>query len=150
MKRFSFSLQSILELRERDEEDAKLALAEKEGELVRCKREMEELKIDLQKFQQAQKDQRVGGQSVQELSYSVHWRNKLKLDMVYKGQEMHEVMSDIDSARAVLIEATKKRKGMELLRDKKFEEWKKERNRKDQSFLDELATNAHIRKKRSE
>jgi flagellar FliJ protein len=149
MKRFSFSLQSILELRERDEEDAKMALAEKEAELIRCKGEQQQLEQNLIQFQLEQKEERTSGQSVAELSYSVHWRNKLKLDIVHKNQEMEEIRSDIDLARANLLEATKKRKGMELLREKKLEQWQKERNRKDQEFLDELAGNAHIRKHRS-
>ncbi len=148
MKRFVFSLQTILELREREEEDAKLALAEKEGELSRCRTELNEIGIELTKFQEAQKESRISGQSVAELSYSVHWRNKLKLDISHKSKEIQEVMHDIDLARSKLIEATKKRKGLDLLKEKKLDEWRKERNRKDQSFLDELATNGHIRKLR--
>lgn len=148
MKRFVFSLQSVLELREREEEDAKMELASKEGELKTCRDEMEVIRLDLQQFQSDQKNARSTGQGVAALRMSVSWRNKLKLDLLKKAQEMQEIEMDIDRSRAKLLEATKKKKGLELLRDKKLQEWQRLRNRKDQEFLDELATNAHIRKLR--
>ncbi len=150
MKRFEFSLQTVFELRQREEDDAKRELAAKEGELRDRQKEMEEVREILKQFQLDEKTSRAGARTVNELRLSVSWRHKLKTDLVKKAQEVDEVISDINLARSKLIEATKKRKGMELLREKKFTAWQKERNRKDQAFLDELATSAHIRKKRNQ
>ncbi len=150
MKRLEFSLQSVLELRLREEDKAKMALAEKERELRDRQRDQEEAHQSLLQFQRDEKESRARGRFVEEFALSVSWRHKLKLELLEKAQQVQEVMRDIDIVRGKLIEATKRRKGIELLRDKKQELWQKERNRKDQAFLDELASNAHIRKKRKQ
>ncbi len=145
MKRFTFSLQSVLNLREQEESDAKLSLAEKEGELVSCNQELENIKSDLNKFQAKEKANRKASQSAIELRYSVSWRHKIKKDISQKLSEIEEVKIDIDVARKKLIEATKKRKGLEILRENKLDKWKKAANREEQLFLDELSQNSFIR-----
>lgn len=127
-----------------------MALAEKEGELRDRQRDQEVAHENLLQFQRDEKESRGRGRYVEEFALSVSWRHKLKLDLLEKAQRVQEVMYDIELVRGRLIEATKRRKGIELLRDKKLNEWQKERNRKDQAFLDELASNAHIRKKRKQ
>ncbi len=148
MKRFRFSLQTILDLREREEDEAKQELAEKENELQQKRLKVEESRDVLITYMDDQKAGRASNQSVVELRHSVSWRHKLKIDINNAGKEYNEVLVDIDHARARLVKATAKRKMMELLKDKQLDQWKKERDRKDQQFLDELASNAHIRKKK--
>ncbi len=148
MKRFLFSLQTVLDLREREEDEVKQELAEKENELRQKRLQVEETRDILIKYMDDQKIGRAANQSVVELRHSVSWRHKLKVDISNAGKEFNEVMVDIDHIRARLVKATAKRKMMDILKDKQYEQWKKERERKDQQFLDELASNAHIRKKK--
>jgi len=150
MKRFVFTLQAILDLRLREENDAKQELADKEMELHRYQQALESMQQGLQHFQEEERIGRAQGRSVIELRTSVSWRNKLKLDILQKAREMQDVMVDIDRARRKLIECTKKRRGLEILRENAFAAWKKERDRRDQLFMDELAQNAHIRKQRQQ
>jgi len=148
VKRFVFTLQTVLGLREREEDEAKQELAEKEIELREKRAHVDETQRALLTFLQDQKIGRESSQTIVEYRHSVSWRNKLKVDINNAGKECNEVLYDIERARAKLVQATAKRKMMEILRDKQYDQWKKERDRKDQGFLDELASNAHIRKKK--
>lgn len=148
MKAYVFSLQAVLELRLRDEDDAKQELANKEAELRSYQELIQTMQTGLQDFQRGEKEERNHGRSVQEFRHSVSWRNKLKLDLLKKARQMQDVVFDVDRARNNLIECTKKRRGIEILKEKGLEKWQKERDRKDQLFMDELAQNAHIRKHR--
>jgi flagellar FliJ protein len=146
MQKFSFSLESVLKLREQQEQDAKLSLAEREGELSLSKNSLEEIKKGLNEFQAEEKESRKGNQSADALRQSVSWRHKFKVDISQKLSEIEQINRDIVFARNRLIEATKTKKGLEVLKEKKHAAWQKEYNRKEQLFLDELAQNSFIRK----
>jgi flagellar FliJ protein len=139
MKKFEFSLQSILELRIREEDEAKAFLASHESEFQRVGSELSQKKQELQDFQKRDKEDRKAADSAAELRYSVSWRNTLKLDLLKTGQKLQDVLLDIERARKKLTEATIKRKALETLRDKKKSQWQKEFNRNEQKFMDEIA-----------
>ncbi|MDR0303691.1 MAG: flagellar export protein FliJ [Chitinispirillales bacterium] len=139
MKRFEFSLQSILELRIREEDEAKAFLVAQESELQRIGSELSQKKKELQDFQAREKEDRKSADSASELRYSVSWRNTLKLDLLKIGQKLQDVSLDIERTRKRLTEATIKRKSLEMLRSKKKLEWQKEFNKNEQKFLDEVA-----------
>jgi len=139
MKKFEFSLQSILELRLREEDEAKAFLATQESELQRVGNELNQKKQELQDFQSREKEDRKSADSASQLRYSVSWRNTLKLDLLKIGQKLQDVSLDIERARKKLTEATVKRKSLEMLRDKKKSQWQKEYNKNEQKFLDEIA-----------
>lgn len=140
MQRFVFSMQTILDLRLKEEEKILLELADKESELQRGKDDLEQLKRALQQYQKDQKDNRLS-QNALSLKHSVSWRHSLKKDLLIKAQELQEIVADITNIRKRLLVATQKRKSLEILRDKQKEKWQKEFNRKEQIFLDELAQN---------
>jgi len=148
MKRFVFSLQAVLDLRLRDEDDAKQELADKENEFRKYQQIVNDMQLGIQDFQRHEKEDRGHGRTIQEFRHSVSWRNKLKLDLLQKAREMQDVIIDVERARQKLIECTIKRRGLEILKEKALEKWQKERDRRDQLFMDELAQNAHIRKNR--
>lgn len=52
----------------------------------------------------------------------------------------------IDQSRAALLEATKARKAIELLRDRHYNRWRGEQQRRETAELDEIATQAHGRR----
>lgn len=51
----------------------------------------------------------------------------------------------IETARQHLLEATKQRKALELLRDKHHQRWLQEQQRRQQAELDDLATQRYLR-----
>lgn len=56
------------------------------------------------------------------------------------------VEKQIVDARALLLEATKQRKALELLRDKHEAQWRYEQNRREVNELDELASTRYARR----
>jgi flagellar FliJ protein len=148
MKKFEFSLQTILELRLREEDEAKAFLASQEAELQKVHADFIHKKEELQNFQTREKESRKDDNStVSTLKYSISWRNTLKLDLLKLGQQIQDVSLDVERARKLLTKATIKRKSLETLRDKKKLEWQKEFNKYEQNFLDEIAqSRQNIRK----
>ena len=147
MKRFSFSLQAILELRQREEDQAFAFLATQEQEWQKTHKEFNGKREELQNFQSREKETRqTSNETPAELKYSVSWRNTLKLDLLKLGRQLQDVSLDVERARKKLTEATIKRKALETLRDKKKLEWQKEFNRNEQNFLDELAQSRQIKR----
>ncbi|MBL9147460.1 MAG: flagellar export protein FliJ [Phycisphaerae bacterium] len=49
-------------------------------------------------------------------------------------------LQKIERARAALVEAARRRRAIEMLRERRLEEWKAARDRAETTFLDELAT----------
>lgn len=146
MKKFDFTLQSLLELRLCEEDAAKTALAARESEYQSRLQEFNTIKEELHDFQEREKIHRQNA-SVMPLRHSVSWRHELKLRLLKKGQEIQEVTIDIQRSRKELSRLMIARKSLETLREKKFEEWKKEQNRREQIFLDELSYNAYSRRR---
>jgi flagellar export protein FliJ len=54
----------------------------------------------------------------------------------------------LDAARSELIEATRDRRAVELLRERRFEQWKAAIEKADDAAIDELAVHAAARKER--
>lgn len=59
------------------------------------------------------------------------------------GQEQR-----IAKARAILVEATRRRRAIELLRERRYDEWRSEEHRRENNLLDELGAIAAGRKAR--
>ncbi len=70
--------------------------------------------------------------------------------MQLRGQQvvlrLAHIERDIHQARSALIDATRQRKALELLRKKHFEAWQAEQRRRETNQMDELATGAFVRK----
>jgi len=140
MKRFEFNLQSILELRIREEDEAKAFLMAQEAEFHKVNSEFHSKKEELQNFQTREKETRKDdGATASTLKFSISWRNTLKLDLLKLGQQLQDISIDVARAKDKLTEATIKRKSLETLRDKKKSQWQKEFNKNEQKFLDEIA-----------
>ena len=74
----------------------------------------------------------------------------------YAGQSTHraqqlvmkvaDVEKQIAAARAKLLDATRQRKALELLREKQQRQWKQEQSRREAIELDDLATQQYARR----
>ena len=60
--------------------------------------------------------------------------------------QMLALNRQIDNARAVLQQAMKQRKAIELLRDKQYEDWRKTTLKREALELDEISTQQYIRR----
>lgn len=147
MPKFTFPLQSLLDHRARIERDAQVALAAVEQErraieleLARRQREVTGLKQDLRAALAppsgvAAMPVDIRGARLQ-AGATLHLRARAQQLVLQLAGVHHR----LDAARAVLREASTRRRAVELLKERQFQRWKAEQQRKENNTLDELAT----------
>lgn len=145
MARFRFNLQAVLQHRKMVEEQKQRALAALEAERAR-------LESVIRAHQQAITEER--RQMRQSLGVgdirAVRLQSAASVRLATAAQravlELAGLHRRLENARAELLEASKRRKAVELLRERRYEEWKSEQNRRELAALDELAVMAAARK----
>ena len=149
MRRFRFQLEPILRIRKRREEDVKRQLGRKNREIVGAKQDMASLEGELKGLQSGEKLRRARNEAdLQAMRASVLYRHKLKRDMVDKGNEILHLNGEAQSIRHSLTRAMQARRAIELVRERRLSEWKREANREEQAFIDDVSQQGHIRKTR--
>ena len=139
MSRFSFSLQSLLELRKRQEQEHQQHVAALqrrryalEDSLRRQQHQVEDARSQLRRrlvgTLDAEDVRRFAAAAVQE---------QRQIQRILP--ELGELHRKIEGAQRVLLEAARRRKALERLREQKFAEWRAAQLRQEGRILDDLA-----------
>jgi|GEM_PF-4706847 len=150
MKRFKFRFKAVEELRalELERQVKEVALAQRE--LMRIEAEIENLEArvvnEIKRIQNAPMDDHLN-EEVRELS--VNFRKEMRRQIALKRQEALEAKRVLILERRKLIERQKKKKAMEILREKDREHYYEEQNRIETREMDEISSNLWIYRKRS-
>jgi flagellar FliJ protein len=148
MKKFIFKLDALLTVKRNREDEVKRQLAEKNREAGAAREEIKRAEAELKGFQRDVKEQRRGGgESVAELRQSVAHRNALKINLLKAGQKLDSVMVEAYGINQKLIKAAQERRAVEIIREKRLEEWKRENARAEQKLIDELSQQMFVRGK---
>ncbi len=141
--RFRFSLQTVLEHRRRIEEDRLREVAVIEQERVRIEDRLRGINSRLVQTRADLRDRFAPG-AVRGGIGSVRMDSSAALRLTVEAQqaalELAGVLRRLERARATLLEATTARKGVERLRERRWEEWSAEARRREGRDLDEIAT----------
>lgn len=148
MKRFVFRLETLLDIRKRSEEQIKLRLAKKNRKIIEKQKILEGCYQELKELQSSEKARRSGGEPVVLLRYSVAFRHKLKGDILEAGRCIDDLRASVAAIRNELVEATKARRALEIIRERQLLAWKKSYNREEQNFIDDVAQQKYIRAQR--
>jgi flagellar FliJ protein len=144
MKKFTFSLQPVLELRERTEDEKQQILAERLREMQAAQDELARLNGEFKRFSAALRD---GHKSLSSDELRSHYAHLEYLDRCITVQ--HGVVSQrrsaVERARADVIEASKERKVIEKLKDKRFEEHRALEATVEQKELDDANNRRAVR-----
>jgi flagellar FliJ protein len=139
MSVFVFNLQSLLDLRVREEQstqrDMSLLMREKaeiDERLRRHQRAIEDGK-------QALRDDLVGIVDVRRLRLQTHAAFGVMRDAQGAAIALAGLARKIENARILHQEARAKRRAVELLKEKRHAEWMREQERREVALLDELA-----------
>lgn len=146
MKRFSFKLDVLLDLRKKKEDEIKLRLGAQNARIVTAQQEFTRIHDELKMLQTSEKEKRPDSTNVVLLRYSISYRHKLKGDLLAAGRKVDELKAGAYKIQKELIEATKKRRAIELVRDHRYREWKKENQEKELKFIDDISQQLYIRK----
>jgi flagellar FliJ protein len=138
MRRFVFSLQKVLEYRQRLEEQAIRAFAEAQAQLMHEQAVLHKLLIEREEC--LRRSHRCQHLSVELLAVEQTYLSALEERIARQRQRVAEAEKVLEEKRQALIEAQRERKTLERLREKQYEEWRQEWLRTEQKALDELAT----------
>lgn len=154
MPRFIFGLQALLDQRVQAERARRLAVAEVERERVALETEISALqrrirahKDDLRTFLSG-RGVEPGAAGVDTGAVRLQAGASLHAQLAAQRQALRlaGVYRRLESVRSDLRRATTDRRAVELLKERRYEEWKREQARRETAALDELATMAAARR----
>ncbi len=148
MARFIFQLQAVLDQRENEEGVKQRAVAVLERERMRLEQSIRDARDRLaHETEELRALLGAGGAPVRLDSARAQASAGLRLH----GEAQRHVLTlagvhrRLEAARAELLEASKRRKAVQLLRDRRYEEWRIAQNRRENAEIDELAVMRHAR-----
>ena len=139
MTRFVFTLDSVLRQRKHVEQERLRDLAACQSEMTRLQAELKALNDAIRAGAADMKANHLTGPI--DVAYLAAHR-RFTVAMQRKGlslvQDMARQQRKVDEAQARLAEAARERKVMEKLREKQFERWREEVERKERADADEV------------
>jgi flagellar FliJ protein len=143
LKKFKFKLQPVLHHRQTKEDLVKKELAEVKLLFEKEQRLLGELKEKLNSLQNEFRDkQRLSLDPTEAAAYA-GCIEKVNEEIEAQIARLTEIAQEVKKTQERLLEATKDKKVLEKLHDKKYEEFKQEFEKTEQAQIDELATVRH-------
>jgi len=146
MPRFQFRFSSLLKHRRRIEQDRRRQLAGHLRTQMILRNQLRTMQQSITASKQEAADLLVGKVDVDAISRMGAYASHTQLSGQRIVMKLASLERDIHQARANLLDATRQRKALELLRQKHFEAWKTEQQRKETRELDDLANSAFVRR----
>lgn len=146
MAKFKFNLQTVLKLKEQLEQNAKNNLGKATKVLEQEEKALEELFVYKEELIKSFKEKSKQGTNVQELINHNNYLLKLNKRIKNQNQNVDIARRNVDKQRQVLVEASREKKVLEKLREKKFEEYMKEEYKKEQKITDEIVSYKYSQK----
>lgn len=145
---FRFRFQAVLDHR-------KLVEEQRQRELAICLRHKAELENLLRQTQQTLRgnkqqlaDALTGRIDMSQLGGYARYANHMTVKGMGVVRRIAAAEQQAEQARARLLEATKRVKALELLRDRELAQWKKQQRKAEDAQLDEVAVQQHARRQR--
>jgi len=141
--RFRFRLESILRLREKEEEDARLELVRVRSELQKLEDELRMLENEIEGVERDFEDRMREGMSGSEIREWESYMKMLKARRMKKIEEIDRKREEEREKLSVYLERRKERMALEKLKEKRFREFLGEIDRMERRMLDEVAERKH-------
>lgn len=145
MAKFRFRLQAVLDHREMVEQQKQKAVAELEGHRVRLEERIRECQRSIAAEKAGQRSM-LGSADILGARRQASAALRLMVAAQRTAIELAGVHKRLEAARAELLEAAKRRKAVELLRERRLDEWKQDMDRREAAALDELSVMRAARK----
>ena len=140
MAKFDFRLDTVRQVREREEQEAQRELMQAELERKEIQAQITELKKMAVEVESGLKQKQVEGVQVAELADHMAYLYQLQGDTALREDELLRAINVVGQKRQLLAEASKKKKMIENLKDKQYLRWKRDTEKREAETLDELAT----------
>lgn len=145
MKKFSFSLQKLLDFREQELDRQKNALAILQGELKRIE-ESRELLIEKTKQESEQLERvcRLGSSAI-DIAVRKRYIVTLQQEIHLREQQALLKQQEIEKQLNVVVEATKDVRTLEKLEEKQLEEYNHQAGKENEQFIEEFVSGQTVR-----
>lgn len=139
-KRFAFRLERLLEIRRTFEDRLKRelgaanrAIYDKQRDILQLLVEEDRTKVELRRIKIRELD-------LVEIRMNEQYLNAVGRKIVREYRTLQQLQEAATAKRRELTEASKGVRVLERLREKKFEEWRRETDLEERKFLDEVAS----------
>jgi flagellar FliJ protein len=143
---FKPSLEPVLKHRKRIEENLQKELAGLEKSLAVEKQKLLGYRSSIRELSAELKQRQKKGLPISDISLYLGFLRQLSMNITAQEKNVSEVGTRVELKRHDLIEATKRKKTLEKLKEKQMRAHKEALQKKDQAFLDEMGIH-HFNKK---
>jgi len=140
MAQFQFRFKTLLAHHRREEDQRQRELAQQLRTRMILHDQIRDMQGTIRDSKQSMADGLIGQVDLTRVGQFARYSGHAAMRARQIVQKLAGVEKQIELARATLLEATKQRKSLELLRDKHEAQWRYEQNRRETNELDELAT----------
>lgn len=141
---FTFSLQTVLEVRERLE---KIKYKEFSGMLYEQQQmnaEMQSRKTQIAESAAKLDEVRRQGITAAPLQLYSNFRERLNSEIGLIAEQYREHEQDVEEKRKELVEARRAHRAIEILRDRELERYDRTQIRQERAIMDEIAANYYL------
>jgi len=145
MKKFTFRMQTILNMREHAEDAQKRRLAEKNKQIQTVEADIQQYQEQIQTQQFTHKNTAQQMLNITSFRSMVSFRHSMKKKLLQTMQQLQLLQAEREQIRRDLLQATREKKALEFLKQKRYDAWRAERRKSENSQTDEVAQNVFIR-----
>ena len=141
---FRFSLQNVLEVRERFEKikykEYSAELLVQQGLRQQTESRQEALRSSGQHLERVKQD----SPSTLPMQWHNQYRQRLKEEMEVLAAQLRDQNEAVEEKRKELVEARRSHRALEILRDKELKRYRKTQERQERAVMDEIAAIYHL------
>ncbi len=148
MGKFKYRMQNILKLKEKLEDQSKMAYANQRRALTREEQIEEELKNEKNRYEEEGKRLRSSGLNVRDILENIQGVNTM--DMLIADQHVRVKIEEdkLEKRRQELEKVMKERKAQEKLREHAYRRFQQEENAAESKIIDELTSYTYGNKRK--
>ena len=136
MKKFVFSMEKILDLREYEEKQAQIELGKAIADAEKIRQQVNFVAIEKAKMLSMD----ISGTSINERLVHENYLVRLDRQKEILLEELAAAELIVEEKRAVFAEALKKRKVLSNLKEKQLQQYKKEKQLEEDNIVDDIVT----------
>lgn len=147
MAKFRYRMQSILDITNQMENQAKMELGQAQRRLQNEEERLQHLRDRKEAYLEEGRKARLNALSVQELKDNEYAVARMDEFIAIQIDNVRKAEMEVEKARLKLQEIMKERKSHERLREKAFEQFVAEENKKESKEVDELTSYTYGQKR---
>lgn len=144
---FRFRLEPVLQVRKRTEETLQRELAQRRLDWEAAYSRLRSMEEDRRRYRRELQDKRMRGMTIAELELYEAYFLRLDDDIARQESRVEKLATAMESKRSELVEAAKKKKILDRLKEKQRQAYSYEEMRQEGRFLDEIAGQNRFRRR---